>query len=214
MSLSIDLPASIDLPDAVQCVLVDVGNVLVDDFWERMLLTPELGLADGFGIDRALATDVGRALWQRFVTDADAVEEQWWEALEDELDITVARDRRSRYSSLVRVNDDAVRWLRELRSDGLQVGIVTDNTAFWFPMQAEWAGVRELVERDLVFASFSRGAVKRATPGLYDIAAAGVDPATTLVVDDREHNLSFARALGFAVAYYAFDPAGRVSGDE
>ena len=199
---------TIHVPAGSRWLLFDVGNVLADDYWQTLVFTPWKGLAHRYGISVRKAEAVGSELWARFATDPDGTDEEWWSALEAALSITVTPTERAALHGLIRANAEAVAQLRDMRERGLEIGLITDNTAFWLPKQVEVAGLSRLVSPDLVFASFALGAVKPARPGLYDIAAGVVDPARTLVIDDRVSNLSIASDLGFSVSRYSFSDVG------
>jgi len=56
------------------------------------------------------------------------------------------------------------------------------------------------LDPELIFLSHETGHTK--LTGLYALAAKHVDPATTLVIEDRPHFRKFARRAGFRVAAY------------
>lgn len=181
--------------DDVATVLFDLGGVLFPDPWETVVLTPGVGVADRLRLDRERAAAAGSALWPRFSRRAET-EEAWWEAFEREVGVAIPRDLVARVSTSLLVPLPAgLGLLATARASGCRLGVITDNTAFWFPRQARALDLDAWAEPDLRYVSSERGVGKR--DGLFEMAASEVDPRATLVVDDRDHNLERARACGF-----------------
>jgi FMN phosphatase YigB (HAD superfamily) len=185
-------------------ILFDIGNVLTTDPWESLLLTPGIGIADRLGIPREAAEAAGRTVWPRFSTDPQAREAEYWAAVEAELGVRIPLELVT-YAEpdLLVANPAAVPVLRSLAGAGVRIGIISNNTAFWYPKQAALLDLSTLVDPDLVFVSHLSGVDK--VDGLFDVAAAAVEPASTVIVDDRDSNIPRARSAGFgAVIQYAF----------
>ena len=58
----------------------------------------------------------------------------------------------------------------------------------------------EVVDPDLIFLSHKTGKLK--SNGLFELAAKQLNPAYSLVIDDRLKNVYYARALGFQAEHY------------
>jgi FMN phosphatase YigB (HAD superfamily) len=184
-------------------VLFDVGNVLASDFWETLLLTPVTGLADQLHIDRELALTTGRRLWRYFaVRQAD--EAAYWEHLGRALGRRFdPHEVRSAERRLIRPNTGVAPLVRALKARSVAVGVISNNTSFWYPKQTAIAGLSDLLDPPLVFLSCDYGAMKNgAVLNLFDVAARHTDPPRTLVVDDRDHNVNAAQARGFEAVRY------------
>lgn len=213
--------AHLDAPSAVDAALrpadtlmLDVGGVLFGDPWETLLLTPGAGLADRLGVDRRTADRAGRALWPRFAYWARPAEEYWAE-LGGLLGVTVPAGLVAELETLLlRPNPDAAALLRLAAERYERIGLISDNTAFWYPWQAAELRLDDVLDPGLVFLSYLRGVGKSDRPGLYAAASDRVRPRRTLVIDDRARNLERAGALGFRTAHYAMPapvaPAPRV----
>lgn len=92
-------------------------------------------------------------------------------------------------------NDAWVRRLRQLRADGLFVGLLSNMVPSW---DAHW---RRMVDPDLfadVVLSFQVGC-RKPGPRIFELAArrAGLDPRECLLVDDMAKNCDGARAAGW-----------------
>ncbi|HEY3687787.1 MAG TPA: hypothetical protein VGL93_32420 [Streptosporangiaceae bacterium] len=188
-------------------LMLDVGGVLFGDPWETLLLTPGTGLADRLGLDRLDVDRAGTALWPEFSRRPRTAGE-YWDGLAAALGVAVpARLVRELEETLLRPGPDAAALLGLAARRYKRIGVISDNTAFWYPWQAAELRLDDVLDPDLVFLSYLHGAGKSDRPGLYDAAVARVPPGRTLVVDDRAHNLARAAALGFRTVHYAMGSA-------
>ena len=189
-------------PEGVDTVLLDIGNVLASDYWETLLLTPDLGLADLLHLDREHVNAVGVRLWQDFCR-APTHEHAYWARLAEELEVPITDEHLSQIEHLPRANPRAPEILADLAQRGARIGLISDNTSFWFTKQRALIGFGELLDAEVVLLSFEHGVSKSDSPGLFELAAGLVDPRRTLVVDDRTGNLSIAGRLGFHTFRYS-----------
>lgn len=186
----------------VDVVLLDVGGVLADDVWERMLLDPDQGLAVRWDMDPGRVRDAGAALWGRFSRGA-AHEDAWWAALEEQLAAPIALPLRDELRAMVRGNDDARPVLTALRERSLPYVLVSNNTTFWWPRQLQAAGITDLLPATPRFLSCTAGVTKDDRPGLLEHAVAAV-AAPALLVDDRVVNLERGAELGLVPVWARF----------
>ena len=193
------------MPDEIAVVLLDVGGVLVSDYWETILLTPELGLADRLGLERRRVEEVGLTLWDAYCR-RDADEAAYWSDLERALGVAVPPSLPGELDRLVRPAPAAEALLETAQDGGRDVGVISNNTAFWFPKQSARVGLDAHVDPELVFLSHEHGRTKGDDPSLFDVVARLVDPATALVVDDRSGNVDAARRRGFHAVLHAATP--------
>lgn len=187
-------------------VLFDLGGVLTPDPWQTLVLTPGRGLADRLGIDRGRAAAAAQRLWNRYVVQAHADEREYWRELGDAIGMSIPDRLVSALDSeLLRPNREADALLASLAERHVRVGVVSDNTTFWYEKQARLIGLDRFVDSSLLFLSFRLGVTKGDVPGLFEIAAASVDPDVALVVDDREECVRRARMLGFEARHYSLE---------
>ena len=92
---------------------------------------------------------------------------------------------------------DVFKMLKEL---GYRIGIDSNNTAFWYDKYSLKLNLDKYVDSELVFVSHTFG--KRKTDGMLKHIAESVNPSETLLIDDREYNLTMAKKLGFHTEYY------------
>lgn len=190
----------------ISYVLLDIGGVLVSDPWESLLLSPGEGLADRMRLDRGRVRDVGKMLWNRYCT-RESTEDEYWSELSEQLNVKLPRYLIDDLEAhLLKPNRYLAEIYSALESFNDRVGLVTDNTSFWFAKECELIGLDKYVNSDLFFLSFRLGLKKNSNShGLFDVAAARVDASTALVVDDRDHNVVQARRRRFKALTYAMD---------
>lgn len=182
----------------MRVVLLDLGGVLVPDPWETLLLSDD-GVAQRLGVPRAVAEQAGRDLWPWVATDPSATAGDWWSALERRLgrrvpSWLVGHCEVAVFTPVL----GAVDLLDALHVVDCQLGVVSNNTAFWFPRQQQALNLR--VDPDLMWLSHEHQVEKR--DGLFSLAAAamstrGIDVADVTVVDDRVANVARAQQVGF-----------------
>lgn len=195
-------------------VLFDVGNVLFPDPWETLLLTPGKGLADRYGLDAGALARTARALWHRFST-VESTADAYWDALARETGVPLtARAVEALEGELLHPHPRAAEFLARAAEGGRAVGVVSNNTSFWYATQSKALDLDRYVEPDLVFLSFRYG-VEKGSPGrgLFEIAAEHT-AATALVVEDRPPNVLRARRAGFRTVHYAMDQEDDAQLDE
>ena len=182
--------------DDIEVVLLDVGGVLVADYWETVLLGVD-GVADRFGLDRCDVGAAGKKLWEQFCR-SERLEEDYWGEFSQVFGVDVDDELIGEFDKLVGVCVGAEKLLGEAVSSDIYVGLISNNTSFWFEKQMLLGGWDDLFDSDLVFLSHREGVTKGDPGGLFEVAARVVDPVSTLVVDDRLENIGIALRYGFA----------------
>jgi len=187
--------------------LLDLGGVLTDDVWQRMVLTPGEGLADRLGIDRQAAEAAGTQLWERYAVRPEADEDEYWRDLATLVGVPIPSSLVSETEQkLVRANPESSALVRALEERRARIGVLSNNTAFWYPKQARLAGIEHAVDPELVFLSFRARVTKEDVPGLFEVAANRVPAlAATVVVDDQLELVRQARRVGFRAIHYPPD---------
>jgi FMN phosphatase YigB (HAD superfamily) len=184
-------------------ILFDMGGVLICDTWEAFLLTPHTGLADQLQLDRNTTSRVGHTLWEHYST-RQTREEDYWSDLGKALSINIPLSIVDYLESeLLEANPKARESILEAKEAGFRIGIISNNTSFWFSKQVKLANIKDLIDPDLMFLSHNYG-VQKKTPnrGLFHIAANIVDSNQTYVVDDNQNNIRIAQGLGFHGIHY------------
>lgn len=194
------------LPNHIDTVLFDLGGVLVCDPWESLLLTPDRGLADRLDLDRATVERVGHSLWRRYSLRPTS-EAHYWKTLASELDVGLSSEFIAQLEAeLLFANPRAKEILDRMSEQGVRIGIISDNTSFWYPKQARLIGLEPYLEPTLSFLSYVFGVHKDLEGrGLFDIAARTTNPGSTLVVDDRPQNVTRALRHHFRALEYSMN---------
>jgi FMN phosphatase YigB (HAD superfamily) len=189
-------------PDrSITTVLFDMGGVLASDIYEHVLFDRRYGLAPKGWIARRRWKVAAGPLWDQFAVQSHAGESAFWHIFSERVHSPVDPSKAletERHE--LRINRDAAWLLPALHAAGIKVGIVSDNTAFWYPQQLAALGLKKSIDPDLILLSYEHG-VRKLT-GLYAIAAAKTDPTRTLVVEDRPMLRLAARRAGFHTVGY------------
>jgi FMN phosphatase YigB (HAD superfamily) len=192
-----------------EVVLFDLGGVLFCDPWETLLLTPGTGLAARLGLP---ATAVSRAASKLFRSYSvrPAEEAQYWN------DLGSALGKQFPMSLVHAAEQELLMpspWAGQLIAEGASaataLGVVSDNTSFWYAKQCEILKIDEWAEPALVFLSHRLGVTKRGPGrGLYEIVAERVPAANVTIVDDGPWNLRRAGGLGMRAISYRYQRDG------
>lgn len=194
---------------APDVMLLDVGGVLTPDPWQTLLLTPGDGIADRLGADRTEFEEAATRLWPEFSLE-ERSEVDWWLELSRAVEIEITAD-------LVKEVEDRllqpIAGAAELISEARRicdVGVVSDNTWFWYRKQSDLLGLDRLTMQPLRFLSFERGVSKETFPvGLFEVASESLTGRQVVVVDDRDVNCQRAEAAGLIAI--RIDPLSKAS---
>ena len=186
-------------------VLFDIGNVIASDYWEAMWLTPEKGICDRLNLDVRSVAEVGRQLWAKYAVQPSDEQAYWHDfsiALGQELPPELIAEAEV---ATVRPNPYAAEAVECCRSRGLTVGLMSNNTSFWYPKQLRKARLDlNVFDEGILFVSCLYGVQKGQGPSdLFSRATQVLSPALTCIIDDRLENLRSASTLGFKCIDYS-----------
>lgn len=99
------------------------------------------------------------------------------------------------YFTHLRPNEDLFAYLRKLRDDGLLLALCTNNVREWEPLWRPMLPVDEVFE---VVVDSAFVGLRKPDPEIYRLTLErlGTEPHRTIFLDDMEHNVEAARALG------------------
>jgi FMN phosphatase YigB (HAD superfamily) len=187
----------------LKSVLFDIGNVIVSDYWESVWLSKNFGLADRLRIPIEKAELVGLQLWEKHAVIKSDEKEYWQDA---SLILDVIFDTRliEEVERLtITTNPHILSACTKLRENGIRIGIISNNTSFWYCKQVLQSGIAAFLSEEFVFLSCDYGVEKcGAEWDLFSYAADKVTPQETLIIDDRIRNVERAKALGFKAINY------------
>lgn len=174
--------------------MFDIGNVLID--WDPRYLyrkvfadeeemesflatvtTPEWHLEQDRGRTMAEATAVLISRHPEYAPEIEAYYGRWDETFGGPI-------------------EGSVRVLRELSERGYPLHALTNWSAETFPLARSWYGFLDLF--DEIVVSGEEG-ITKPDPGLYAvlIERTGLDPATSVFIDDSTRNVQTAETFGF-----------------
>jgi epoxide hydrolase-like predicted phosphatase len=126
--------------------------------------------------------------------------------LERELSAEVGRDVTlddfgERYFENLRVNEEMLALMRDLRARGLRLAILTNNVREWEPLWRPKLPVDELFE---VVVDSAFVGMRKPEPGIYELTLErlGLPAEECLFVDDVEVNCDAARAVGMRAVHF------------
>lgn len=186
----------------IKNILFDLGGVLTPDPWEAILLDEEHGLHKTAGTEAEIANKLSK-VWNKYSHMPEVREQDFWRETSDALGLDIDQEAVDEIKNQVILPDpESAQTFDYLKQEGKAVGIISNNTAFFWPVQR---AVLELenhaVDPSLVFLSHKAG--KDKSDGLFEQAAQIVDPKETLVIDDRQPNIDYADFLGYQTLLYS-----------
>lgn len=191
-------PASELTNEHIEVVAFDFGGVLAEEgFREGLKAIARLnGLDEEQFFQRATATvyDTGYVVGK-------ADEPVFWQALRDQTGIR-GSDQYLREEILKRfiLRPWMLRLVKELRSKGYVVAILSDQTQWLDELDARYDLFREF---NRVFNSYYMGKGKKDPAVFADVARElGTRPSRVLFIDDSAGNVERARSLGFRAIHY------------
>lgn len=191
----------------IQIVLFDLGGVLASDVVEGILFDRKYGLAPAGWLTRRRWRAAATVAWNYSAIRKSSTEAEFWQHFSERLGTTVTlAQARAIMPHVMHVNQEAAKVIADLSAAGIRVGMVSDNTPFWYQEQRALLGLVDTVDPSLTILSFEQGVTKR--HGLYHHAALIADPSSTLVIEDRLPWRRFARRAGFHVGSYRFGSRG------
>jgi putative hydrolase of the HAD superfamily len=195
--------------DGIGVVISDFGGVLTTPLIESFAAVQdrtgipfqELGKAMG----RIEAEDGRHPLYE--LETGRITEVAFLERLGDELEPVLGhRPEMHRFGEIyfeaLYPNEPMIELMRELRSAGYRMAMLTNNVREWEPRWRPMLPVDEIFE--LVVDSAFVGC-RKPDPEIYEITLerlGGVPPGGCIFIDDIEPNCDAARALGMAAVHY------------
>ena len=188
----------------IDTVLFDIGGVLFPDTLQSMFYTPKVGLVDRLGLDWKEVFPKMVDAYLEFSHTRDAREEEYWESVSKRLGVTIPLKLVHEVGrEVLKPNPQAADAFSMLKQRELRIGIISNNTDFWYRDAAKALNLESAVEPELVFLSHQYGVSKPA--GLFERVLEHVEPKTTLFIDDRADNIYVASYLGFRATEYSMN---------
>ena len=185
----------------VKALIFDMGGVLVWDLWEHLFLDED-GIASLFGLSKKDARKVGEDLWEQFAYRSaegkhwQELEREYWELVIRTLHLPVDADNLIELSQkFIRPISGMGSLVQALNSQGIELGICSNNTEFWFERQMDALKLRRFFTPSKIILSCRIGSAKK-SDDLEMFRAVGqaltADLSECLLVDDRPENVEKA----------------------
>jgi FMN phosphatase YigB (HAD superfamily) len=189
----------------------DLGGCLVPDYLDSAWAI----LSRQYGIASEMHQEVERTIWERYAYlpgktpyDNDTccrLEREAWAqfcvltGIHAESDDLIAATCLCAES----LDPNYAALFERLQEQGIVLGVISNNTPFWWNRQCASLGLDRFFPRDRVILSCDYGVSKK-SPGLElfnaAVKASGLPPDQCLFTDDRTHNVEFSLRAGFGAA--------------
>ena len=188
----------------IKTVLFDIGGVLTPDPYETILLHEEHGLGHDLNLTKEELSKKLSVVWEKYATTENTSETEFW----DEVNQTIGTKLREEDIVTVRrkviiPNSETNTVFSFLTDKGIRLGIISNNTSFFYELQASMLPIKKYIDANLIFLSQEEHC--RKSDGLFEVAAEALDPKSTFVIDDRFSNVEYAKKLGFDGEVYSME---------
>lgn len=201
----------------VEGVIFDVGGVLAPDVWENLLPSQdkEGGIAEKFALDKEQVHKVGELLWKAFAYRSEGKHVTWRELEQQYWEMFIkffwpnSPPNNASCEEFIRMTGEVVkpapghhdmqRCLKNLQSNGIRLGICSNNNEFWFRRQMEPLNLYQYFNPSSITLSCHIGvskSSKRCEMFHAVVGALGLPYSKCVLVDDRVENIERAGQCG------------------
>lgn len=193
--------------DKIDTVLFDIGNVLSHDGHDTYLLHSKYGLALEFGITKEEMATKTSPVFRKYAVRPETDAKDFWRDIFQSLDIQVSdQSLEAAKQKIDYINPETEKIFKFLQENNVTIGVISNSTAVFYPDISKKLNLNKYIDKDSYFLSHIEGRIK--SNGLFELAATRVNPATTLIIEDREKNIEYAKKLGFNTLYYSLEEGG------
>ena len=188
-------------------VVFDIGGVIFEDVWESIFLTPKSGIVDLLDLDKNYVTNHYIELWKKYsilnTTNSswEAVEIEYWSDVLKALKLPWSIDQCIEYSENFLTPIIGVDKLINLLVDNsIQIGICSNQTAFWFERQLAISRGLSRIDRNNMILSFEQGETKdNLHHNLFNKVANKMQSTRDKImyIEDRKKHYISAKKFGF-----------------
>ena len=188
----------------IKTVLFDLGNVLSHDGHETYLTDKEYGLALSLGEPKEVVTQKVNHIFRKYAVMEEAQESDFWNEIANTLGIELSLESiRTVKEQITSTNPEANESFKFLKELGIHIGVISNSSPFFYDAQVKPLRLDDYIDPNLMFLSHKLGRLK--SDGLFELAAEALEPANTLIIDDRLKNVEYAQKLGFQAVSYSFE---------
>jgi len=199
----------------IEGVIFDVGGVLAPDVWENLLPSQDKvgGIAEKFTLDKKQVHKVGELLWEAFAYRPEGPHRTWRELEQQYWDLFIkffwgkSPPNNASTEEFIRMTGEIIkpvhqnmeRFLKNLQSNGIRLGICSNNNEFWFRRQMDMLNIHQYFDPSSIILSCRIGVSKSSKR--YEmfhaaIRAIGLPHSKCVYVDDRDSNIKRAKECG------------------
>jgi FMN phosphatase YigB (HAD superfamily) len=143
-------------------------------------------------------------VFRKYAVQEHASEAEFWEEIGDALGLKLSPKAIADVKRNVdATNPEAIAAFEFLRERGIKIGIISNSTPVFYEQQTEPLQLSKYTDPKLLFLSHKQGVLK--SDGLFEIAAATVEPKNTYIIEDRAKNVAYSQKLGFNVVQYSLE---------
>lgn len=196
-------------------VVFDIGGVVFEDIWESIFFQKSTGILDLFDLNAQRLNKVCRNYWDRYSVMSpdnnswETLEVNYWQDILRDIQIPWSIDECIEYSRkfIIKIPgvDDLINLLIE---NEIQLGICSNQTAFWFERQLVLSKSLKFIDRKNMALSFERGATKGQKDNLLFkvvLNSLNCEPDRIIYIEDRIKHQESARDFGFNVIPFNSD---------
>lgn len=199
----------------VEGVIFDIGGVLAHDVWENLLPARDKrgGIAEKFGLDKEQVHRIGELLWEAFAYRPEAPHSSWCELEHQYWDLFIkffwgkSPPKEASADEFITMTGEFAKpvdpsmhdFLKDLRANGIRLGICSNNNEFWFRRQMDTLNLHQYFNPSTIILSCRVGVSKSSKR--YEmfhaaIRALGLPYSKCAYVDDRKPNVQHAIECG------------------
>ncbi len=202
-------------------VVFDIGGVVFEDIWEGIFFQKSTGILDLFDLNAQQLNRVCRNCWDRFAVMSlgsdpwEMLEVKYWKDILRDIQIPWSVEECIEYSQRFIIPipgvDDLINLLVKNRT---QLGICSNQTAFWFERQLAVSKTLRFIDRKNMALSFEQGATKGQKNNLLFkvvLDSFNCQPAEIIYIEDRIKHQQDSSDFGFKVIKFNKDESALIS---
>lgn len=197
----------------IKGIVFDIGGVLSYDIQEYLYGDEKIGIAAKYGLDERELLGVMDSLYDKYAHTTEDNEHRWqeqeneyWNEFKSRTGVEVPNEELIEMTkSFVKPVPGMPEFLKELKSQGYDLLICSNNTEFFYQRQKELLQLGEIVEKRKVILSNHHGLSKSHPEfALFKEIEKQMDfPKDQYIfVDDRKGNIERALQFGIPAIYF------------
>lgn len=198
----------------IKAILFDLGGVFFYDVWLETFFNSQKSLVTEYRLDPKKLREVGNVLWRKFAYEISNGSKSWQEEEREYWEEFIAAFKNDFPKGALPSVQDLIdlslcymnplnkrgtqELLNDLKSKGYKLGILSNNTTFYFERSMKSSGLEGYFEKDKLFMSYGGFVKPRITvENIQKIKEAFVAEESEIIFfDNQENNIEALEALG------------------